>query len=218
MSWYDAFAHVYDPAIEWLYRGPRAQAFDELGRLEGRTVLDLACGTGQNLPELVRRCGDSGRVLGVDVSAGMLAKARRRVERAGWRNVDLFEVDARELFPTAVSAPPGGFDVAVCTLGLSAIPEWESVFASAFELVRPGGQFLIMDVWAERRVPQTLSVELIARADLRREVWRPLEAASVDFSMKFLPGSAHVHGGRLLVAVGRRPVHGSRALSDRRMD
>ena len=206
MGWYDVFAHFYDPAIEWVYRGHRSSAFSELGDMRGGAVLDLACGTGQNFAELVSRCGDRGRLVGLDASAGMLKKARRRIERAGWTNVDLHHVDARGLDRSSLGGPPAGFDVVTCTLGLSAIPEWESVFANVFDLLRPGGRFLIMDVWAERRVPQTLYVELVARADLKRQVWRPLEEASQDFSMRFLRGSPHVHGGRLFVAVATKPA------------
>ncbi len=206
MGWYDVFAHFYDPAIERVYRRSRSLAFAELGDVEGASIVDLACGTGQNFPLLVRLCGERGRIVGLDASTGMLGKAARRIARAGWKNVDLHLVDARALDRSSLSGPEAGFDVVTCTLGLSAIPEWEEVFAKAFARLRPGGRFLVMDVWSERRVPQSLYVELIARADLRRQVWRPLEDASEDFSMRFLPGSPHIHGGRLFVACGRRPV------------
>lgn len=67
---------------------------DCIARLElqpGQTVLDLGCGTGLSLPWLLRRTGAGGRVLAVDQCPEMLERAARRVDRHGWRNVELIE-------------------------------------------------------------------------------------------------------------------------------
>lgn len=58
---------------------------ERLGNLDGATVLNVGCGTGNNFPLLVPRVGVTGHVIGVDYSAGMLARAERRAERAGFR-------------------------------------------------------------------------------------------------------------------------------------
>lgn len=55
-------------------------------------------------------------------------------------------------------------------LGLSVIPDWERALRASLELLRPGGSYLILDVFAERRVPQTALVELVARASYERDV------------------------------------------------
>lgn len=200
MSWYDLFARFYDPAIERIYRPYRELAFAKLAVADGGTLLDLACGTGLNLPWLAA----SGRhVIGVDASSGMLERARRRVARAGLEGVTLIEADARELSPETLGV--ASLDAVVCALGLTAIPDWERVLERCFDLLAPGGQFLIFDVHAERRVPQTRWVELIARADLSRKVWEPLAARASGFELEFLEGSPHVHGGRPIVASGFRP-------------
>lgn len=206
MGWYDLFSLVYDPTLERLYRPVRRAAFTRLVVGGNRRVLDLACGTGQNFPPLLERLGEGSSLVGVDASAGMLRRAQRRVDRAGWSQVTLVEADARALGEVSGQEPAlrEAFDAVVCTLGLSALPDWERVFTSAFERLRPGGQFLLFDVWAEHRVFQSWWVERVARADLGRQVWRPLEAASIDFGMDFLAGSPHVHGGRLVVAWGFR--------------
>mgnify|MGYP006190788061 CR=1 FL=1 len=103
-------------------------------------------------------------------------------------------------------ARDGGFDGVVCTLGLSAMPAWEAAFGHAFDLLRPGGRFVILDVHADARTLQTRLVELTARADLAREVWRPLERRCEDFRMDDLAAPAGVFGGRLFVASGTRPA------------
>ena len=199
MTWYDLFALIYDPTTEAVYRPHRARVARVLELPATPTVVDLACGTGQNFPELSKRVGLDGRIVGVDASAGMLARAAKRVRKGGYANVDLVHADAREF------SPEGPVDAIVCTLGFSALPDWETVMARAWDQLAPGGQLVIFDVYAERRVPQTWWTELIARADLSRRVWEPLEARATGFELEFLPGSPHLHGGRLFLAAGSKP-------------
>jgi demethylmenaquinone methyltransferase/2-methoxy-6-polyprenyl-1,4-benzoquinol methylase len=60
----------------------------------GQTVVDVACGTGLSFAPLLEAVGEQGRVVGVEVSPDMMALARERVARQGWRNVDLVEASA----------------------------------------------------------------------------------------------------------------------------
>jgi demethylmenaquinone methyltransferase/2-methoxy-6-polyprenyl-1,4-benzoquinol methylase len=57
----------------------------------GETVLDVACGTGLSFPLLREGVGETGRIVGVELSPEMLALARERCVREGWRNVTLIE-------------------------------------------------------------------------------------------------------------------------------
>ena len=57
----------------------------------GEAVLDVACGTGLSFPLLREGVGETGRVVGVELSPDMLALARERCVREGWRNVTLIE-------------------------------------------------------------------------------------------------------------------------------
>lgn len=200
--WYNAFSYVYDALLERTYRGSRAQVVTRIHPDRGKRIVDLACGTGQNFPHLLGR-DPSARLIGFDASPGMLRRAVRRAERNGWPNVEVMQGDARSAdLRKLVDFEP---DLVVCTLGLSAIPDWTRVFHRFFEVLAPGGQFVIFDVHAEKRVPQTWWVELVARADLARRVWQPLEEVTTDFVLEYLPGSPHVHGGRLFVASGSKP-------------
>lgn len=207
MNWYDIFAYFYDAALERLYRNYRIRTVEELRLSPGDTVLDLACGTGQNFEPLMEQLGPEGRLFGVDFSAGMLAKASRRCDRNGWKNVYLIEKDARELELSDLEeacGQPVHINRVVVVLGLSVIPDWQSVFAQTFSLLPPGGRYTIFDVYAQRWVPQTWIVQLFARADVSRRVWEPLETISEDFAFRYLEGSPHIHGGRLLLASGTR--------------
>lgn len=93
---YDRWSRVYDVnPVLGLVRPLRRRAVAAMGLAPGDTVVDMGTGTGANLAFLREAVGPTGRVVGVDVSPGMLAAARARVERAGWDNVALVEGDVR---------------------------------------------------------------------------------------------------------------------------
>ena len=200
--WYDLFSLVYDRALEDLYAPFRPAAVEALRLTEGARVLDLPCGTGQSLDLLVPAVGPSGTVIGVDASRGMLRRAQRRVDRAGWGTVSLVHATAAEAGPARLGVE--GVDGVLCALGLTALPDWEAAFERLFEMLRPGGRFVLFDVHAAERTKETRSVELVARADLSREVWRPLEARCADFSREVLPADPAQFGGDLYVASGTK--------------
>jgi SAM-dependent methyltransferase len=81
----------------------RRQAVDTLALGAGDVVLDVGCGTGLNFARLLEPIGDRGRVVGIDLSPHMLARARERVEREGWRNVTLIEASAERADPNVQS-------------------------------------------------------------------------------------------------------------------
>lgn len=206
--WYDVFSLFYDRALEDLYVPFRPAAVEALRLAEGASVLDLPCGTGQSFALLASAVGPAGSVLGVDASGGMLRRARRRVERAGWHHVAVQRAAAADvdagLLAGALGTPE--VDGVLCALGLTALPEWEAAFERLFSLLRPGGRFVLFDVYAAERTREARSVELVARADLSREAWRPLAARCRDFSRQVLPADAATFGGELWPrAPERRP-------------
>ena len=142
---YQRHAKRYDFALQ-LYRliGLRIEVYRlravELLRLKrGDCVVDLACGTGLSFPLIVDRIGSEGRLIGVDLSPGMLACARERVERSGWKNVDLVQSDmAAYHYAERVNA--------VLTVGaLGYVPEYDRVIEGARHALVPGGRLVILD-------------------------------------------------------------------------
>ena len=85
---YSEHAYAYDEDTDWA-EPDRIRVVELLGLSPGDVVLDLGCGTGLCLPLVRQRVGAGGRVVGVEQSIDMLVRARERVERAGWTNVDL---------------------------------------------------------------------------------------------------------------------------------
>ena len=83
---YDAELAAFEPL--------RQRAVAWLGLRPGQTVLDVGCGTGLSLPALAAAVGPSGRVVGVEPCADMLAQARERVGRHGLEAVELLQAEA----------------------------------------------------------------------------------------------------------------------------
>jgi ubiquinone/menaquinone biosynthesis C-methylase UbiE len=78
----------------------RQKAVELLDLKEGSRVLDVGCGPGGSFPYLVRAVGQSGQVVGVEISPEISINARRRIKKNEWRNVELIEAAAQEVHLT----------------------------------------------------------------------------------------------------------------------
>lgn len=199
MSWYDLFSNFYDTSLESLYRDARASACTALDLTPDLRVLDAPTGTGQSLPGLSSAVGPRGLVTGLDRSPGMLRHAGQRAAREGLTNVRLVEADLFAL-PTL-----DAFDRLHVFLGMSTLDRADAAFEHLWAMLRPGGRCVVVDVHAERLGLQGRMVNLVARADIRRRSWEPLERRSVGFTRVALASKKHV-GGTLFLAVGNKPA------------
>ena len=105
----------------------------------GDRVLDVGCGPGFYVAELVEQVGPTGSVTGVDTSPQNLALARRRAE--GRDNVALHLADA-----TALPVPDGTFDAALSVQVLEYVTDLDAALAELHRAVAPGGRVVIWDV------------------------------------------------------------------------
>jgi len=186
---YGRIAPIYDWAnLEGLlYADARARAIELLDLRPGARVLDVACGTGANFALIEQRIGPSGELVGVDVTSKMLDQARARVAREGWPNVRLREGDVCGSGIADLGEP---FDAAVCTLGLSVIPQWQRAWEAMLSAVRPGGRVAIMDAGypeadvrrTDAIIPRPLAWTLsrLFAADCRRRPWQLLQRDTSD--------------------------------------
>lgn len=106
----------------------------------GERVLDVACGTGLVSLEAARAVGPGGSVLGIDISAAMIAIAAR----AGVGNATFARMDAE-----ALDLSDGSFDVVLCALGLMYMPDPARALAEMRRVSRPGGRAAFA-VWGDR--------------------------------------------------------------------
>jgi SAM-dependent methyltransferase len=113
-----------------------------LGRIEpGRTVLDLGCGAGTDLLIAAQMVGSSGRVVGVDMTATMLARARESAQAMGLANVELHESLIESL-----PLPDASIDVVISNGVIDLIVDKDAVFSEIDRVLRPGGRLQVADV------------------------------------------------------------------------
>jgi arsenite methyltransferase len=128
--------------------------------LKGATVLDLGCGTGRDCYILSQLVGPEGRVIGVDMTEEQLSVARRHLtwhmERFGLStpNIEFRLGYMEDLASLGLEEEPVDVVVSNCVFNLS--PDKPRLFAEVLRVLRPGGELLFSDVFADRRVPTHL--------------------------------------------------------------
>jgi demethylmenaquinone methyltransferase/2-methoxy-6-polyprenyl-1,4-benzoquinol methylase len=161
---YDITSRFY-PAPGYPQRAQRLRAVRALGLRPGARVVDVACGTGLNFPLLEEVIGPDGRIVGVDLTDAMLARAQDRIETNGWGNISLVQADAADFdFPT-------GVDAILSTYALSQVPECAEVIAHGAAALAGGGRWVVLDLKVPANTPRRL-------AQLGTAIVRPF--ASID--------------------------------------
>jgi ubiquinone/menaquinone biosynthesis C-methylase UbiE len=178
---YNVTSRLY-PVPGYPQQAQRRRAVRALGLRPRDSVVDIACGTGQNFPLIEQAIGPDGWIVGVDLTDAMLDQAQHRIETNGWRNVSLVQADAAEFdFPTEV-------DAIVSTFALSHVPECADVIAHGAAALPVGGRWVVLDLKAPDKAPLWLAQLGIALARpfgssdewFARRPWEALRAAMED--------------------------------------
>jgi SAM-dependent methyltransferase len=112
---------------------PGQLAMDRLDLRPGQRVVDLGCGGGRTTLELAARVGPGGQVVGVDISAGMLAAGRERAARLGTGNVEFVHADVQ-----VHDLGEAWFDAAYSRFGVMFFTDPAAAFANVRRALRPG--------------------------------------------------------------------------------
>lgn len=165
----------------------------------GERVLDLGSGAGFDAFLAARQVGPGGSVLGVDMTAAMVAKARGNAATAGIANVE-FRLGEIEHLPVS----SGSVDVIMSNCVINLSPDKMAVFAEAFRVLAPGGRLAISDIVALAPLPESLAADVAAYtgciagaavvSDLRQML---RDAGFADVQIDIKPGSRALVGGWL---------------------
>jgi arsenite methyltransferase len=137
--------------------------------LEGRTVLDLGCGTGRDAYLCSALVGPTGHVIGVDMTEAQIEVARRHVEHmtaafglpapnVAFRTAFIEDLAAADIADASVDVV-----ISNCVVNLS--PDKGRVLSEIFRVLKPGGELYFSDVFSDRRVPAHLHADPVLHGE-----------------------------------------------------
>ena len=133
---YTNYARVYDHIFGKIFRDGREHAVRLLNLAPGERILEVGVGTGLALPCYPRSC----EVVGVDLSEGMLAKCRERVQELGLEHVSLMKMDA-----SAMEFEDDSFDAVMAAYVVTAVPDYRKVMLEMIRVCKPGGRIILLN-------------------------------------------------------------------------
>lgn len=203
ISHYDSFSKVYDLfSPDWYYHAARAYAIGQLNIKPGNTVLNLPVGTGQNLAYFQDNLNCTGHIIGIDLSAGMLEKAKGKVSDNQWKNVGLYLEGATKINSEWIEnnvSPTDGIDAVLCDLGLSGFPDWQKIIDNMLELLKPGGRLVIMDWYVPKPTLRGNFIKWIGKGEVDRPIYQYLETRVSSFKV-----DTSFNRGGVFVATGTK--------------
>ncbi|VAW34089.1 hypothetical protein MNBD_CHLOROFLEXI01-1731 [hydrothermal vent metagenome] len=204
-NYYDKFSKVYDLfSAKQYYHKARRQAVEALKLKVNHTVLNVPCGTGQNFAYFQEYLKNSGLIIGIDLSTGMLEKAKNKRDKNGWTNIKLantnvLEVDEKWVKENVAGKSPVEIDAILCDLGLSGFPEWQKVIDTLLAILKPGGKIVIMDWYMDKPSLRGEFVNWIGKGEIDRPIWQYLETKVANFQL-----TDTFNRGGVFVASGNR--------------
>ena len=137
---------------------------------EGETVIDLGSGGGLDCFLAAKKVGVKGKVIGIDMTAEMLERARANAKKGGYKNVE-FRLGEIENMPVADNT--ADIIISNCVINLS--PDKQRVFCEAFRVLKPKGRLMISDMVLLKELPDKVKdsvlayVGCVAGADLKED-------------------------------------------------
>ena len=135
----------------------------------GETVLDLGSGGGLDCFLAAKQVGESGRVIGVDMTPEMLERARAAATQLGVRNVEF-----RQGYLESLPVEAASVDVVISNCVINLSPDKPQVFREVFRTLRPGGRVAVSDIVTNGPLPEALQKDM--------EAWGACVAGALDVS------------------------------------
>jgi SAM-dependent methyltransferase len=115
----------------------------------GEVVVDLGSGAGMDSFLAARQVGETGRVIGIDMTGEMLEKARENARKGGFDNVEFRQGIIEEL-----PLEDESVDVILSNCVINLSPEKERVYTEAYRVLKPGGRIMVSDIVLEQALPE----------------------------------------------------------------
>ena len=125
----------------------------------GQTVLDLGSGAGLDCFFAAKKVGESGRVIGVDMTPEMIERANSSAKRLNIQNVEF-----RQGYLEDLPVESDTVDVIISNCVINLAPDKSKVFAEAFRVLRPGGKLAVSDIVTDGPLPEAVKKSLSAWA------------------------------------------------------
>ena len=137
--------------------------------LRGMTVLDLGCGTGRDVYVASKLVGESGHVIGVDMTTEQIEIAKKYQEEQrksfGYdkSNVTFYQGYIEDL--KSVGIEDNSIDVVISNCVINLSPNKEQVYREIYRVLKPGGELYFSDIFADRRIPKELTTDPVLRGE-----------------------------------------------------
>ncbi len=169
----------------------------------------MPVGTGQNFEYFQQYLRNSGLIVGVDISLGMLGQAQNKIDQNQWHNIKLLNQDGTNLGSSLVNEfleenSLKGFDAILCDLGLSGFPQWKEVIDILVSMLSTNGRIAIMDWYIEKPSLRGIFVRWIGKGEVNRPIWQHIETRVADFQV-----DSSFNRGGVFVASGSK-IHESK--------
>ncbi len=175
----------------------------------GELVLDLGSGAGFDCFLAAEKAGDQGHVIGVDMTAEMVARARENAPKSGLKNIE-FRLGELEHLPVA----DGSVDVVMSNCVINLCPDKQQVYKEAYRVLRPGGRLAVSDTVRRGEIPKewqedpSLHCSCISGAAAPEEIrdmlkkagFKEIEIRTNDESGQFIKDWAPGSGAEKVVA------------------
>jgi arsenite methyltransferase len=167
--------------------------------LPGEVCVDLGSGRGTDVLRMAERVGETGFVYGIDISEGMLEKARRTADKLGAKNVLFVRSELEKL---EMDDKTADLVISNCTLNHAA--DKQVVWDEIYRILKKGGRFVVSDIYATSPIPEEYRNDPVAIAECwagavtRREYMEHLEKAGfttvevIEESAPYQKGQAEV--------------------------
>lgn len=204
---YDRNARFYDFAVWGYYLvgmrigSWRRMVVEALELRPGDTVIEVGCGTGLNFDLLQKAVGPDGKIIGIDISEGMLDRARALVRAKGWQNVELNCCSVSDF------EFPDGIDGIMATGVLTYEPEFDKVIERGTRALSSGRRWVVLDYkmpsgWQRIFAPVFIALGSsfgVSKDLMERHIWEAVERHLNNTKMRDL------YGGFVYIVSGDAP-------------